>query len=68
MEGIYENELRNLKSESTTGPSIMERVKGFFSGWQNKDQTAGRLNRRQNEEDIESQSLISTEGIKGLYT
>jgi hypothetical protein len=46
MEGIYENELRNLKSESTTGPSIMERVKGFFSGWQNKDQTAGRLNRR----------------------
>lgn len=63
MEGIYEKELRNLKSESTALPSIFERVKGLFSS--GEDKSIGTLDKRENI-DVESQSLIGAG--KGLIT
>jgi hypothetical protein len=51
MEGIYEKELRNLKSESAVTPSLLERVKGFFG--QGEDKSIATLDRHANI-DVES--------------
>jgi hypothetical protein len=59
MDSVYDRELRNLKSESQSQPSIFERVKGLFAQSDTKSSSnqLGKLDRKpmgKSDDDIES--------------
>ena len=67
-----ETELRNLKSESSQSPSLIERVKTMFTASEAKTSGNGKLDIRaqKEEDDIESVGLINkeTKKLKGVIT
>ncbi len=55
MRDTEERELKNLKTESSSGPSLADRLKGMFSFSKAEAIKYGRLDQREtDDEDIES--------------